>query len=211
MIYLKKKILIIGIAILIVAIIGGIIAYCQGFFYMASGQQEMFMNDINLANSIIWYYGKLDPGREVTINCKKVTEFNDKTIGDPNNQYAYHAIIIFDFDGKMDITNDELLLIKDYCENKHYDLLYYGTSHINQFKECGFLEELDESECGFSYNGSFWTTRTGKDEYYSPYLQTGNWTMDDNERYDTNDEHSMWKFVIQFLADLVSDSMVDVQ
>ncbi len=146
----------------------------------------------------------------MTINYKKVTEFNDKTIGDPNNQYAYHAIIIFDFDGKMDITNDELLLIKDYCENKHYDLLYYGTSHINQFKECGFLEELDESECGFSYNGSYWTTRTGKDEYYSPYLQTGNWTMDDNERYDTNDEHCMWKFVIQFLADLVRESMGDI-
>lgn len=211
MIFLKKKILIIVIVFLVISIIGIVIAYCQGFFYMASEQQKMYMNEINMANSIIWYYGELDPGREVILNYKKVSEFNDKTIGDPNNQYAYHAIIIFDFDGKMDITNDELLLIKDYCENKHYDLLYYGTSHIHQFKECGFFETLDENECGFTYNGSYWTIRTDRDEYFNPYLLTGNWTIDDNEIYDVNDEHYMWKFVIDFLADLVRESMGDVQ
>ena len=97
------------------------------------------MSIINAVNSIVWYYGSPEQGREVTINCKKVEEFTEETIGDKENQYEYHAIVILDFDGKMDISDEELLLIKDYCENRHYDLLYYGTAHMEQFRKNGFF------------------------------------------------------------------------
>lgn len=205
---MKKKTFIIVIAFLVLSIIAGVIAvaYFQGFFYKANGQQKKLMNYINSSNSIIWYYGNLDPGEEVKINYKKVDRFTEKTIGDENNQYKYHAIVIFDFDGSMNITNNELLLIKDYCENKYYDMLYYGTAHIEQFRACGYFDALDNDDCGFIYNGSFWKNRTKSDNYLNPYLLTGNWTLEDNENYNTKDRHKMWKFVIQYVSSLIEDA-----
>lgn len=208
---MKKKVVISIIIILIVVTGGLLFAYFQGWFYTANDQQRMYMTEINAANSIIWYYGNLNPGKEITLNHKKVTEFTDETIGDDENQYAYHAIVIFDFDGKMDISNDELLLIKEYCKNKHYDMLYYGNAHIDQFRECGYFESIDSSFHGFTYNGSCWKNRSEQEEYSNPYLLIGNWSDEDTERYDTSDKHYMWKFVIQYLVDLVHDSMEESQ
>ena len=206
MMKMKKKVLITAIIVLIVTVGGLLLAYIFGWFHRASRQQIRFMTEIDAANSIVWYYGELDPGNEITINYRKVTEFTDETIGDSDNQYVYHAIVIFDFDGKMDISNEELLIIKDYCENRYYDLLYYGTAHLEQFRECGFFTELDSYEYGFTYNGSYWRNRSGQEQYLNPYLLTGNWTNDDNDRYDTKDKHKIWKFVIQFIVELVNDS-----
>lgn len=202
---MKKKVLIATVISLILVVGILVFGYFQGWFYRANEQQVRFMTEINEANAIIWYYGNLDPGKEITLNYKKVTEFTDETIGDSNNEYAYHAIVIFDFDGKMDVSNEELLLIKEYCETKHYDMLYYGTAHFEQFRECGFFTTLSD-ECGFTYNGSYWINRSGKESYLNPYLLTGNWTESDNECFNTKDKHMMWKFVIQFIVDLVNSS-----
>ena len=105
----------------------------------------------------------------------------------------------------MDISNEELLLIKEYCEKEYYDLLYYGTAHLEQFRECGFFTELDSSECGFVYNGSYWMNRTVEEEYLNPYLLTGNWGCTDNDSWNTKDKHMMWKFVISFIDELIND------
>lgn len=171
-----------------------------------SEQQARFMTEIEASNTIVWYYGNLDPGKEITINYEKVTEFSEDTIGDKDGQYVSHVIVIFDFDGKMNISNEELLLIKSYCENNYYDMIYYGTAHLSQFKECGYFTELDSSEYGFTYNGSYWINRSGKEEYLNPYLLTGNWTLDDNERYDTSDKKKIWKFVVEFIAQILDYS-----
>ncbi|MDO4318336.1 MAG: hypothetical protein Q4C48_09050 [Lachnospiraceae bacterium] len=164
------------------------------------------MAEIDAANSIVWYYGNLDPGREITINYKKVKEFTEETIGDKENQYEYHAIVILDFDGKMDVSDEELLLIKDYCENRQYDLLYYGTEHMEQFRNNGFFTQMGSEEHGFTYNGSYWKNRSGQEQYLNPYLLTGNWTSDETQNFDTEDKHIVWKIVIGFMVDLVHDS-----
>ena len=108
---MKKKILIaVVVFIMIIVAIIFVIIDPFGWFYRPSTQQKMFMENINSSNSIVMYYGDLDPEKEVTINYKKISEFTDETIGDAENQYVYHIIVIFDFDGKMDISNEELLL-----------------------------------------------------------------------------------------------------
>ena len=204
---MKKKIKLIIIIILFLCVtIGIVFAYNSGWFYRASEQQKRFMTEIDAANSIIWYYGSVNPGKEITVNYKKLAEFTDETIGDKEGTYEYHAIVIFDFDEKMDISDDELMTIKKYCEEKYYDLIYYGTAHLEQFKKCGFYTAIDPNDFGFTYNGSYWKNKQGKDEYLNPYLLLGNWTKDNNERYDTTDEHIMWKMVISFIIDLVNSS-----
>lgn len=204
---MKKLPIIVSISIVLLVTLVLVFIYFYGFFYQPSGQQLRFMAEIDAANSIIWYYGKPDPGKEVSINYKKISNFTEETIGDPNRQYVYHAIIIFDFDGKMNVSNEELLLIKKYCENEYYDCLYYGTAHLEQFRECGFFTQLDSSECGFTYNGSYWINKTVKEEYFEPYSLTGNWSVDDNERYNTNDKHIIWKFAIDYIVELINTSV----
>ncbi len=194
------------IGIVIIALITGLLVffYSKNFFYRASAQQQRFMTEIDAVNSIVWYYGNIDPGNEITFETKKVEHFNEDTIGDTKNEYQYHAVVIIDFDGKMDLSDEELLYIKKCCEEKYYDLLYYGTKHLNQFKECGYFEYLDESECGFSYNGSYWIDREGIEYYFNPYLLTGIWTEDDEEEYDHNNSHIMWKNITMDIYDFIS-------
>ena len=204
---MKKKILIaVVVFIMIIVAIIFVIIDPFGWFYRPSTQQKMFMENINSSNSIVMYYGDLDPEKEVTINYKKISEFTDETIGDAENQYVYHIIVIFDFDGKMDISNEELLLIKDYCESKHYDMMYYGNKHMEQFKQCGFFEAIDSNAEGFTYNGSYWMNHEPEEEWLNPYLVMGNWSKEDSKEYDTSNAHWMWKFVISEINFIIEDS-----
>lgn len=205
---MKKKIIITAIIVMLIAAGGVWLADSYGWFYRASPQQKRFMTEMNAANAVVMYYGNVDPGREITINYRKVTDFTEETIGDPDNQYTYHAIVIFDFDGTMDISDEELLLIKGYCENNHYDMLYYGTAHLDQFSKCGFFKEIDSDENrGFTYNGAYWLTRKGQEEWPDSYLLTGNWTKTDDEVFGTKNTHMIWKLVIGYMIGLVEDSM----
>ncbi|MBO5098327.1 MAG: hypothetical protein J6B96_08455 [Agathobacter sp.] len=203
---MKKNILVTLIIILMILVGLFALANFMGLFERVSEQQKAFMNELNETNSIVWYYGDFDPGEEVTINYQKLTEFTEETIGDSEEKYAYHAIVIFDFDGEMDISDEELLLIKDYCENKYYDMLYYGTAHMEQFRKCGFFTVMDSSEHGFSYNGSYWMNRSGKEDWLNPYLLTGNWDENYEKEYSKDDKSLVWKFVIFFIVDLIRDS-----
>ena len=47
----------------------------------------------------------------------------------------------------------------------------------------------------------------GKEEYFNPYLLTGLWSVDDNERYNTNDKHIIWKFTIDYIVELINISV----
>lgn len=129
---MEKKIVIIS-AIALLFVCGLWYAYSHDWFYRASGQDVRYMAEIDAANSIVWHYGNLDPGRGITINYKKVKEFTEETIGDKENQYEYHAIVILDFDGKMDVSDEELLLIKDYCEIDNMTCCIMGLSTWNSF------------------------------------------------------------------------------
>ena len=203
----KIKIIIISTIVLLVGVVGILCLNHPEWFYRASEQQKEFMAEINASNTMVYYYGNLNPGKEITIEYKKVNEFTEDSIGDKDNEYKYHMVVIFDLDGKMDVSDEELLLIKKYCEEKCYDMLYYGTEHTEQFKECGFFSMIDtEEHQGFTYNGSYWMNRAVSEEYLNPYLLMGIWTKDDDEYYNSKDKHLMWKFTIQYIQQLIVDS-----
>ena len=204
---MKKKILITSIISIIFISVVVIIAYVNGFFYRPSEQQKRYMRELNEANAVVYFYGNPTPGKEIDINYFKVEEFTDETIGYKEGNYDYHAIVLLDFDGKMDLSNEELLLIKDYCEKQHYDLLYYGTAHMDQFQECGYFQQMDSTQCGFVHNGSYWKNRVAEKGYIDQYLYLSNWTEQDNQEYDTSDRHMMWKFIISMIVDLYKESV----
>lgn len=85
-------------------------------------------------------------------------------------------------------------------------MLYYGTEHMEQFRNNGFFSQMGSEEHGFTYNGSYWKNRSGQEQYLNPYLLTGNWTSDETQNFNTEDKHIVWKIVIGFMVDLVHDS-----
>ena len=203
----KIKIIIISTIILLVGVVGILCLNHPEWFYRASEQQKEYMAEINASNTMVYYYGNLNQGKEVTIEYKKVNEFTEDASGDKDNKYKYHMIVIFDLDGKMDVSDEELLLIKKYCEENYYDMLYYGTAHNDQFKKCGFFTKMDtEVDLGFTYNGSYWMNRVGKEEHINPYLLMGIWMRDDEKHFDSGDRHMMWQFAIQYIRQLIVDS-----
>lgn len=79
--FVKKKRIFIGCFIII--IIGFLLlAYEMNWFHQASYQQKADMTLIEESNGIIYYYGNLEPGKEVITDYKKVTEFTEESIGD---------------------------------------------------------------------------------------------------------------------------------
>ena len=207
---MKKKTWIRIVVITILAICIGWLVYALDWNNRFDEQLLPYMEELNSYNAVVWYYGNYDTAVEMPSNYQKVTEFTEETIGDPENKYAFHAIVIFDFDGKMNLSNEELLLIKDYCENNYYDMLYYGTTHMEQFRSCGFFQTKmnAEEDKGFCYNGSFWMNRTGKEEYLNPYLLMGNWTPNDEKIFGIKNKSFVWKCVIGYILSMVKDSYV---
>ena len=83
--------------------------------------------------------------------------------------------------------------------------VYMGTYKKTE-EELSLIDEIDENDdYGFTYNGSYWMNREVDKTYINPYLLTGNWTKDDNERYDVEDEHMMWKFLVSFIHGMIYD------
>ena len=208
---MKKKIWIIILVITILAVGIGWLVYALDWNNRFDEELLPSMEKFNSYNGVVWYYGDYDLNIELAPNYQKVTEFTEETIGDEDNQYAYHAIVIFDFDGKMNISDEELRLIKDYCENRYYDMLYYGTAHMEQFRKCGYFQtEMDDSERGFAYNGSYWMNRTGKEEYLNPYLLMGNWVESHEENFGIKNKSFVWKCAISYILIMIRESNVDI-
>ncbi|MBR3645147.1 MAG: hypothetical protein IKN54_01895 [Lachnospiraceae bacterium] len=184
------------------------VLYLNGFFYKPTSQQLKEMNRLIAENSVIYYYGNMDPGKEITVPCEKVSEFTEESIGDIEEKYDYHAIVIIDFDGSMNLSEAELKLAKTYCEEKHYDLLYYGTDNYETFKKCDYFTQFNGSNMGFVYNGSYWMNRDKEeaDNYLNPYLLTGNWNIDNEKSFGHRNKHLFWKFIISYIDTLLDDT-----
>ncbi len=81
---------------------------------------------------------------------------------------AYHALIINDCSGKLKISDEEWLIVKEICEKNGYDMYYMGNAAFDTFVRLGFSVRFDENEFSFQYIGS---NRVGK---YVQQNQYGN-------------------------------------
>ena len=66
----------------------------------------------------------------------------------------YHGLIIFDFDGNVQLSDEELLTIKRLCDEGKLDLYYYGTDKLDDLLRLGFMKQIDEEDCGVMYIGT---------------------------------------------------------
>ncbi len=139
-------------------------------------------------------YGNLDSIEGTEGIYRKISTINEESLT-TENPNTYHMVVLYDVDGKLKVTNEELKLLRTYCMEKYYDLLYLGNEHYDQFVESGFLQyRSNDGEGGlhyacykyhkdgipYTFNGESWEHPDHPDTYYSnPFLTEIYWTEEE--------------------------------
>lgn len=201
---MKKKVIIIILSIILIACCVCVYGYIRlGWFHKASYQDKVCMETLERYNTDILIYGNIKKCREIQFDYRVITEITPETIDNGKENY-YHAVILMDRDGKMDLSDEELILLREYCETKYYDMLYYGTEHLEQLKRCGYFTVLDDSDFCIWYNGYYYRdTGVPQDTedviYLNPFLVTGCWEKEDEEDMGSS-TYPLWKSIIEILC-----------
>lgn len=200
----KKFALIISAVILtaaLVCVFGGI---RYGWFHRASAQDKMFMEEFQKYNTDIMFCGNIKPCKEIKFEHRFIDEITPETIDNGKDNY-YHAVILMDRDGKLDLSDEELILLREYCETKYYDMFYYGTEHQEQLKRCGYINLIDRTNMSIWYNG-YCYRETGVPQntedviHSNPFLVRCSWDKEDEEETKYSTYH-LWKNILFSLCD----------
>ena len=66
---------------------------------------------------------------------------------------GYHILVLYDCDGALILGEEEIALIKKYCEELHFDMLYLGSAHMHEFHKYGLISYEPINEECFLYQG----------------------------------------------------------
>ena len=154
-------------------------------------------------------YGNLKDTKKATINFRRTECLNQESIEgfSPN---SYHLVILSDIDGKLSISDEELILLREYCESKHYDMFYVGEAHMEQMVRCGFDTKVLPGECSlyfcgyqfkngcpYTFNGESWINPEEPDTYYAnPYIWLTDIKEEDLEEFQ-NDSSKLWELILE--------------
>ena len=183
--------------------------YYREWFVSEDVQASMWADELRENQADIMIYGNIRDTRQVRVDYRRIDSITETTLGNPALQ-VYHLIVIVDLDGSMKLSNEELLLIKKYCEEYFYDLYYFGNAHLDQFRDCGFFAEYSASDMeSFMYQGYYYRNEPSETEeeviYYNKYLLLTAWSSEDTAENDRHDFH-LWQ---EILSDAVA-SMNDM-
>lgn len=178
---MKRKLLIIlGIVFVIVValIVSAVILSMEddeadGYDQAAEGLRVDF-------NADIMVYGE-DAGLRDTVTYRTIDEVSEETLKS-GDEHTYKAIILYDYKGTMEISDEELLLIKEYVEEKAYDMFYIGKNYLDDFKRLGFTAGCPGDAYSLEYLGSINAgKKVQQNEYGNLYASHGLWTDEDEE------------------------------
>lgn len=136
-------------------------------------------------NADIMVYGE-DPGFIEEVKWRRIETISEESMDDGNN-HGYRAIVLFDYEGTISVTDEELILIKNYVEDKGYDMFYIGKQYLDDFQRLKFTKGCEPEEISLEYIGSI---NYGKDvqqnEVGNLYAYHGLWTERDEEQVGDN-------------------------
>lgn len=169
----------------------------DGYDLAAEGLKKEFNADIII-------YGEEIAFRE-NVDYRRIDKISEETLNS-SAEHGYRAILLLDDNGKMSITDDELLLIKSYVEEKGYDMVYIGTQYLDDLVRLGFTVGVDEGARSLGYIGS---THAGKEvqqnEYGNLYAMHGIWTEEDLN-YIKSDKELMQRVTISMMYDWAKEA-----
>ena len=190
---MKKKV-VIGLGVVIVLVLACAINF---------GSKEKENDGYNIAaemlnvefNADIIVYGE-NPEFRDTVNYRTINEITEEELK-YEEEHGYRAIVLYDYKGTMNITDEELLLIKTYVEEKGYDMFYIGKNYLDDFERLGFTVGCPEGAYSLEYLGSF---NLGKqiqqNEVGNLYAEHGLWSDDDENHLAKDDEEIQFRILV---------------
>lgn len=146
-------------------------------------------------NADVMVYGENIEFRD-TLKYRTINEINEDSLNADEN-HGYRAIILYDHNGTMEITDEELLLIKKYVEEKAYDMIYIGKDYLDDFKRLGFTVGYEDTAYSFEYIGSIYEgQKVQQNEYGNLYAMHGLWSDEDEEMIGDKDESIQARIVM---------------
>ena len=146
-------------------------------------------------NVDVMVYGE-EPGFREGFEWRRIDTISKKSLKN-DILHGYRWLIIFDHDGAVEMTDDELLLIKDKVEDDSLNVLYIGEKYLNSFERLGFTDGFDNGERSFAYIG----TRNPADiPQQTKYAVHGMWTETDEKLQKYNNE-LLQEVIVNFIYD----------
>ncbi len=143
----------------------------------------------------IMVYGE-NPEFRDTVKYRTINEITEEELK-YEEEHGYRAIVLYDYKGTMNITDEELLLIKTYVEEKGYDMFYIGKNYLDDFERLGFTVGCPEGAYSLEYLGSF---NLGKqiqqNEVGNLYAEHGLWSDDDENHLAKDDEEIQFRILV---------------
>ena len=144
-------------------------------------------------NADIMVYGE-DPKFRKTVKHRFIDEITEENLSCEEN-HGYRAIILYDYNGTMEISDEELLLIMEYVEDKGYDMFYVGKKYLEKFEELGFTVGFQDGAASFEYLGSInYGKEVPKTDVGNLYASHGLWSDSDEEN--KNAEEIQYRIIV---------------
>ncbi len=192
-----KIIIVIAVAFLLVSIL----LIVMNFYNANKDKEELdgydqYINILNREfNADIMYYGD-DPGFRKHLNVRKIETISHKTLFEKQNS-GYRALVLWDKDGTLRITDEELKLIKTEVEENGLDMFYVGKSYLDDFCRLGFSVNIGEDEKSLEYIGSINKGRKiQQNEIGNLYAAHGLWRDEDEVHLLNNPEDLQYRIVM---------------
>lgn len=146
-------------------------------------------------NADIMVYGE-DPELRDTVKYRTIDKITAETLN-YDEEHGYRAIILFDHRGTMSISDKELLLIKEYVEEKGYDMIYIGKNYLDDFKRLGFTVGCAEDAYSLEYVGSIYVGKSvQQNEIGNLYAMHGLWCEADEATLENGDEQIQSRIIM---------------
>ena len=138
-------------------------------------------------NADIMVYGE-EPGFIEDVKWRKIDKITEEVLNF-KEPHGYRVIILFDYKGTMNITDEELLLIKDYVEEKGYDMIYIGKNYLDDLVRLKFTVGCKPGAMSLGYMGSINVGQeVQQNEVGNLYALHGIWNEESEEILEMNNQ-----------------------
>lgn len=149
----KKTYIILTAGVLLVLLGVGIFWYVSSQSDDDGGLMQYTRMLVEGYNPKIYLYGEPLPELPEELGCMTIDRI-DESIFQKDGEHGIYAIILNDLEGTIELSDEELLLIKRHVEEDGFDMYYLGRGYLDDFIRLGFTVGVEDDECGLEYIGS---------------------------------------------------------
>ena len=154
---MRKKLLIVSaiVCAVVVVLLVGVLKY--GWFSAIDEQMQIEADKITAAGADIVVYGNIDELKWAEFEYRRINSLSLQEITGKNSGglKGYHLLVLYDYDGKMSLTDEDAEVVKKIVLEKHYDVVFFGAADKTQkFVDCGLIaHRMDEKADAVVFDG----------------------------------------------------------